>query len=297
MKTQSFKLVGAIAAIALAMSVNQVHAIYIGAGPYTPDASTVFLYHLDTATVGGTTLDASANGITANVNAGGLSTAAGVFSNGISSVAADPHGYIGSSLNSTQASSLNSGFTFSMWFNASSASNPGLGNYAYFAGFDSINNGGYLFYLRAQGLYDPTYANSITFGLLSPGYVDSAISSNFALIYDDNWHQLGATYDGTTMKLYLDNSLIASGAGPSGATFAAGGFATAGNAPWAPGAAAGAFVGSVDEISLNSAVWTDFTPVPEPSSLGLIGLALAGLTLFSRRRKAKLWFAETKARQ
>ena len=295
MKAQSFKLVGVIASIALAVSVNQVHAaLYIGAGPYTPDASTVFLYHLDTATVGGTTLDASANGITANVNAGGLSTAAGVFSNGISSVAANPHGYIGSSLNSTQASSLNSGFTFSLWFNAS---NPGLGNSAYFAGFDSTANGGYLFFLRADGYFDPTYANRITFGLLSPGFVESAVSSDFALIYDGNWHQLGATYDGTTMKLYLDNSLIASGAGPSGATFAAGGFATAGNAPWAPGAAAGAFVGSVDEISLNSAVWTNFTPIPEPSSLGLIGLALAGLTLFSRRRKAKLWFAETKARQ
>jgi hypothetical protein len=179
---------------------------------------------------------------------------AGIFGGGV--VAADvgngAHGYIGRSLN---GSVLNSGFTFDGWFKTV---NPGTGKVRYLGGFDSSGAGGDLFYVRLSG--SATQTGGCTFGILDlPSYVEHSVTTTNLVVFDGNWHQVAVSYAGATLKVYLDNVLVASQSAAPSLNFAAGTFSVAGNAPWAPSAAgAGTFAGSIDEVRLSKTALTNF---------------------------------------
>lgn len=103
-----------------------------------------------------------------------------------------------------------------------------------------------------------------------------------ALLNDGGWHHVAQTFDGVTMRLYLDGAEIASGPSGEPLTGPADEFSVGGSSAGAK------FSGWIDEAFLRDDVATPgeisalANPVPEPSSLGLLLLGCCGL--LGRRR-------------
>jgi hypothetical protein len=258
MKQLNHTITSSVMSIILLSSVVATRAqLYPGAGQYTPDASTVFLWHLNDGT-GTNAVDATTNhlnGTTGSTYTPNLSWGTGRYGGGVvaANAGTNSHGYVARNMD---GSALNSGFTFDMWFETA---NPGSGQVRYLGGFDSIGAGGDLFYVRLLG--STTNTGAFTFGILDlPSYVEHSVTTTNLVVFDGNWHQVAVSYAGATLEVYLDNVLVASQTASPSLNFAAGTFSVAGNAPWAPSAAgAGTFAGSIDEVRLSDIVVTDFS--------------------------------------
>lgn len=111
-----------------------------------------------------------------------------------------------------------------------------------------------------------------------------------AQINDNLQHMMALTIDGTDLSYYLDGALV--GSAPLGANTLASlsdAHAYLGQSVF-PGDPH--FIGSINEFSIYnnalsaSQIEADFAagPVPEPSTVALIGLGLASLTILRRRR-------------
>jgi hypothetical protein len=105
--------------------------------------------------------------------------------------------------------------------------------------------------------------------------------------FDSNWHHIAATYDGATMKLYIDgtlnNSVAASVSMPDSNHPLLIGRGFGGRES---GKAAAAFEGQLDEIRISDIVRPSFTTKPYP-------LAPQTVTLASSARKSGIWHWDT----
>ena len=110
-------------------------------------------------------------------------------------------------------------------------------------------------------------------------YGDNAYLSSEQSVQDDQWHHVAATYDGTTMRLYIDGELDASATvavtmGTSavplkiGSTFGSGG----------RGEAQGYLKGKIDEVRISSTARSSFTTLPYATTPQAISLAQPALT-------------------
>jgi len=195
----------------------------------------------------------------------------------------DNHGTEGGNVTIPDAVSLqiSNTFTIAAWFNETSNSNYG---HLFVTGDGGANgrswllqtdNGGDAAYFWSGG-GNTEFNHSLGFQLPNGGAAP------------ENWHHIAITYDGSTMKNYLDGTLIGSQFGVSSAldtwgTLRLGGFNVAGSG----------FGGSLDDMvifntdetaniaSIMAGTHTEMM-IPEPTSLAL--LVLGGLGLLRRRR-------------
>ena len=110
-------------------------------------------------------------------------------------------------------------------------------------------------------------------------YGDNAYLSSEQSVQDDQWHHLAATYDGTTMRLYIDGELDSSAPAALsmavsslplkiGSTYGSGG----------RGESQGYLKGMIDEVRISNTVRSSFTTLPYVTTPQAIGLAAPALT-------------------
>ncbi|HMS50505.1 MAG TPA: hypothetical protein PKA02_03690, partial [Candidatus Saccharibacteria bacterium] len=112
------------------------------------------------------------------------------------------------------------------------------------------------------GLGDSISLHPLVYSLGNNGYLESATSS-----YNTDWRHLAATYDGTTMKLYINGQLDASGAvvlsmNDTTAPLLVG----AGQGSPRADAPNGILAGSLDEVRISNTARLSFTTKPYTSS-------------------------------
>ena len=123
----------------------------------------------------------------------------------------------------------------------------------------------------------------------------SATGLNVSTLEDGNWHHVAGTYDGTTMRIYLDGTQIASSDRTVTLSTATPSDFIIGNLTYSNPTYSEAFDGRIDEV----AVWDEALSagtiadhynnrqsytVPEPSAMVLLGMTVIGLLAFARRR-------------
>ncbi|MEA3505696.1 MAG: LruC domain-containing protein [Bacteroidota bacterium] len=74
---------------------------------------------------------------------------------------------------------------------------------------DEVGNDGAFLFNRVKYILRMDNHGKITFALYNPGWVSVTIPWGNRII-DTDWHNVVATYDGDIMKLYIDNTLLAS---------------------------------------------------------------------------------------
>ena len=107
-------------------------------------------------------------------------------------------------------------------------------------------------------------------------------------VANDVWHHAAMTYDGTTMRLYLDGSEDVSQAFGVAANSASTMFAAIGSALNQSGTTSGFFEGQIDDARIYDTVLTESeigALVPEPTSSLLAVFAMVGFVGASRRKR------------
>jgi hypothetical protein len=152
-------------------------------------------------------------------------------------------------------------------------------------GGDSLNSGWTNVVEYVSTLID--YKGKLYAGIGNTANVDASVWSygNNAFLsstdtnQDTNWHHIAATYNGSTMKIYIDGVEDASASRSTtipdastdlliGSTYGSGG----------RGEAQGYFDGSIDELRISSTARTSFTSKPYPATKKTIELAAAEFT-------------------
>jgi len=113
---------------------------------------------------------------------------------------------------------------------------------------------------------------------------NGANNANAPLANDEQWHFVAQTFDGTTIRLYLDGSLVASTASTATSTGSNSEFSFGGRS-----ILTNTFVGQIDEAFFRDDVLSDsqiaqLAVVPEPSTLVLALWAAVALVSFRRHR-------------
>ncbi len=127
-----------------------------------------------------------------------------------------------------------------------------------------------------------TYDRTAIYGYVREG--GNHVVQASAGLADNQWHHLAQTFDGTTMKLYIDGAEVDSATSSYSTTstdvyeFSIGGRSIKDNM----------FVGSIDEAfladhAMNATEIQTLAAVPEPASIAMLGLVVS-VGVFIRRR-------------
>lgn len=207
----------------------------------------IAFYRLDEAS-GANAADSSGNGVAATYNGGVTYNVAGAITDGDHAVTLNgTTGYI----NVTSTAPFptgNDAFSMSVWFNF--ASNPGSQQEIIAYGSASAHDYMQLDILSTGAVAADTGATTVTSGVLSTGV----------------WHHAVITWDGTTMRLYVDGASVGTPATPGAQAWATSStFARIGaNVTASP---TQFFTGSVDE----AAFWSVALTATQISSLYSVG--------------------------
>ncbi len=110
-------------------------------------------------------------------------------------------------------------------------------------------------------------------------YGNNAVLSSAATTQDTSWHHIAATYDGVTMKLYIDGSLNASQAIATSMPDTSHTLLIGSNhGSYGTGQAVGYFQGSIDEVRISNTARSSFTTTPYASSAQTVQPTAAVLT-------------------
>jgi len=205
---------------------------------YQADANTVGLWHLDEVTGSGAYIKDS-SGLNNNGTPTGTTLSAGVFGNGRT---------FGStsdivSIADNDSLSFTTTMTAEGWFKTSDAS----------ATTQFIVN------KQLGGTYWPEYILYVSAGSVM-GYINSAnsstnaktVTSPSALYADGNWHHAAMTYDGSSLKLYVDGVHVAT----TVASITLWNSTSAVGIGRDPGTNTSRFIGSLDEVRLSNVTRT-----------------------------------------
>jgi hypothetical protein len=190
---------------------------------------------------GSVAADASGHGATGQL-VGGVSTGQPGAISGDSAVSVDGStGYVTSNAPMPSVSS----FTESGWFNTTTMSGGAmLGESTVQTGNGGTTND--VIWMDDDG--------QIVFAVDAPGYLRSTLIRSPMTYNDGHWHQVTASYDGTTMSLYVDGTLVASSPATASAPF--GGYLRAGD---------------LDLSGITHVFGGNFVSVTAPNSYGFSG--------------------------
>ncbi len=241
--------------------------------PYTSDANTVGLWHLDDSTGSTIAVNSSGNGSVLDGTLVDLDPdndwVAGKFGGAID--LSGTAGYI--DVASNQFLDIAANLTVECWVKRDDS--------AWVSAWEDIvsregSTSGYLlrYYMYQPactvGIQTSTGRQSLRVDRYTPGWTG-------AILDDQLWHHLAMTYIGDILKLYVDGDLVGSTTAPEAncPIYPSGKPVRMGNNAWVGGRP---FPGQIDEVRVREII-------PEPSALLLLGGGLLGLLLFGWKSK------------
>ncbi len=259
-------LIAFVAAITVAIGASGAYALQTT--PYTVDANTVALYHLDSA-ASGITPDAVGNH-PGTLNGNAQITAAGKFGGGLLLDGSGDYVRLGN-VHQNPARSYTAG-TVEAWVNltAGSGTQVILGS-----GTEYGSNWDDGWFLGVHGGYSP----NLVFMVWGPGWI--AADSGIQLGTLVGWHHVAGTWGPRGVEIWVDGVLKGTNGytgGPNNPNYVT---ALIGTDSWTWTTA-----GTMDEVRISD-IQRDFaaTPVPVPGSLLLLAPGLVGLAGLKRKMK------------